>query len=62
MTTNCGKNIALFLRTQNNRLLTKNNVYIHAFIQEKLIYKIMIYINKNKLLTYFQLTNKKNNK
>ena len=62
MITNCGKKYYPFLCTQNNRLLTKNNIYIHAFIQEKFIHKNMIYINKNKLSTYFQLTNSNNNR
>ena len=37
MITGCGKNIIFFLHTQTNRLLTKNNVYIHTFIREKFI-------------------------
>jgi hypothetical protein len=62
MIVNCGKNIIFFLHTQTNRLLTKNNIYIHTFIQEKFTHKSMIYINKNKLSTYFQLTNNSNNR
>ena len=62
MIAGCGKNIVFFLHTKINRLLVKNNVYIHTFIQEKFIYKCMIYINKLKLLTYFPLTNSNNNR
>ena len=58
----CGKKHCFFLHTQKNRLLTKNNGYIHTFIQEKFIFKSMIYMNKNKLLTLFQLTNSNNNR
>ena len=32
MIAGCGKNIVFFLHTQKNRLLTKNNDYIRAFI------------------------------
>ena len=62
MIVNCGYKYYFFLHTQTNKLLTKNNIYIHNFIQEKFIYKSMIYINKDKLLTFFQLTNNSNNR
>ena len=62
MIVGCGKKYCFFLHTLINKLLTKSNVYIHTFIQAKFTYKNMIYINKDKLLTYFQLTNSNNNR